>query len=143
MSVEPAAAMAGRLRLALAGLNQLLRKDWPADLTPSRLSALITIAAREPLPIGELARRMQVSTPTVSHIVDSLEKQGLISRLPDPHDRRICRLTASEAGGELLEELSRRTTGSLADRIGDLSPAEQSALAAALPAIEALATAPE
>jgi DNA-binding MarR family transcriptional regulator len=139
---EPAAT-AGRLRLAMAGLSRRLRKDWPDELTPSRVSALATVAAGEPLAVGELAKRMAVSTPTVSHIVDALDKQGLIARLPDPHDRRICRLTTSDAGAELLEELSRRTTGLLADRIHQLPPAQQSALEAALPALEALAAAPE
>jgi DNA-binding MarR family transcriptional regulator len=136
-------AVAGRLRLALTALNRRLRKDWPDDLTPSRLSALATIAKSEPLPIGELARRMGVSTPTVSHIVDALDKQGLIARRPDPYDRRICRLVTTEAGSELLAELGRRSTGFLADRIQDLPAIQQKALAAALPALEALANAPE
>ncbi|WP_329238589.1 MarR family transcriptional regulator [Actinoallomurus sp. NBC_01490] len=147
-ATEPAAtagsaATAGRLRLAMASLNRKLRKDWPDDLTPSRLSALATVAAGEPLSVGELAKRMAVSTPTVSHIVDALDKLGLIDRLQDPNDRRVCRLTASEAGTELLEELSRRTTGRLAERIHQLPPAQRSALEAALPALEALAAAPE
>jgi DNA-binding MarR family transcriptional regulator len=143
MNTGQPAATAGRLRLAMASLSRRLRKDWPDELTPSRVSALATVAAGEPLAVGELAKRMGVSTPTVSHIVDALDKQGLIARLTDPHDRRICRLTTSEAGEELLEELSRRTTGILAERIHRLPPAQQSALEAALPALEALAAAPE
>jgi DNA-binding MarR family transcriptional regulator len=139
---EPAAT-AGRLRLAMAGLSRRLRKDWPDDLTPSRVSALATIDSSEPLAISELAKRMAVTTPTASHIVDALDKLGLIARQPDPHDRRICRLTTSAAGAELLEELSRRTTGMLAERIHQLPPAQQTALEAALPALEALAAAPE
>jgi DNA-binding MarR family transcriptional regulator len=139
---EPAAT-AGRLRLAMAELNRRLRKDWPDDLTPSRLTALATIARGEPLAVGELAKRMAVSTPTVSHIVDALDKLGLVARQPDPHDRRVCRLTTSEAGAELMEEIGRRTTGILADRIDRLPPAQQTALEAALPALEALAAAPE
>lgn len=141
MSPE-AAATAGRLRIALADLTRRLRKDWPDDLTPSRLSALSTLSTCGPLKVGELARRMAVSTPTVSPIVDALDRQGLIARHPDPRDRRVCRLVVSEAGDELLAELGRRTTGFLADRIHRLPPAEQTALAAALPALEALAAAP-
>jgi DNA-binding MarR family transcriptional regulator len=141
--VQEPAAVAGRLKLAMAGLNRRLRKDWPDDLTPSRLSALATVASAEPLAVGELAKRMAVSTPTVSHIVDALDKLGLVARQPDPHDRRVCRLTTSAAGAELLEELGRRTTGMLADRIHQLPPAQQIALEAALPALEALAAAPE
>jgi DNA-binding MarR family transcriptional regulator len=139
---EPAAT-AGRLRLAMVGLTRRLRKDWPDDLTPSRLAALAAIAAGEPLAVSELAKRMAVSTPTVSHIVDALDKLGLIARRPDPHDRRVCRLTISDAGAGLLDELGRRTTGTLADRIGRLPAAQQTALEAALPALEALVAAPE
>ena len=137
------AATAGRLKLAMTALSRRLRKDWPDELTPSRVTALATVAAGEPLAVGELAKRMGVSTPTVSHIVDALDKLGLIARLPDPHDRRVCRLAASAAGAELLVELGRRTTGALADRIGRLPEAQQTALEAALPALEALAAAPE
>ncbi|MCO5989545.1 MarR family transcriptional regulator [Actinoallomurus spadix] len=120
-----------------------MRKDWPDHLTPSRLSALTMIAADGPLPVGELARRMAVSTPTVSHIVDALAKLRLIDRRPDPRDRRVCRLVLSDAGDELLDDLGRRMTGLLEDQIRRLPAEQQAGLAAALPALEALAAAPE
>ncbi|MCO6005089.1 MarR family transcriptional regulator [Actinoallomurus purpureus] len=142
-AAEDSAAMAGRLRMALVELGRRLRKDWPDHLTPSRLSALTTIAAGEPLPVGELARRMAVSTPTVSHIVDALERLQLIDRRPDPRDRRVCRLVLSDAGDELLDDLGRRNTGFLADRIRRLPADQRAGLTAALPALEALAAAPE
>ncbi|MEV5753803.1 MarR family transcriptional regulator [Actinoallomurus sp. NPDC052308] len=142
-AAEESAEVAGRLRVALEALNRRLRKDWPDHLTPSRLSALTTIAAGGPLPVGELARRMAVSTPTVSHIVDALAKLQLIDRRPDPRDRRVCRLVLSDAGDELLDDLGRRTTGFLADRIRLLPADQRAGLAVALPALEALAAAPE
>lgn len=143
MSTRPEPeATAGRLRLVLAELGRRLRKDCPGDLTPSRLSALSIIAGCQPVPIGELARRMAVSGPTASHIVDALVVQGLITRRPDQRDRRVCHLETSPAGRELLAEMGRHSTGYLADRIHRLPPDEQTALAAALPALEALAAAP-
>jgi DNA-binding MarR family transcriptional regulator len=142
-AAEESAAMAGRLRVALVDLNRRLRKDWPDHLTPTRLSALTTIAAGGPLPVGELARRMAVSTPTASHIVDALQRLRLIDRRPDPRDRRVCRLVLSDAGDELLEDLGRRSTGFLADRIRRLPADQRAGLAAALPALEALAAAPD
>lgn len=142
-STADSAVVAGRLRVALETLNRRLRKDWPDHLTPSRLSALTTIATGGPLPVGELARRMAVSTPTISHIVDALAKLQLIDRRPDPRDRRVCRLVLSDAGDELLEDLGRRTTGFLANRIRQLPAEQRAGLAAALPALEALAAAPE
>jgi DNA-binding MarR family transcriptional regulator len=113
-------------------------QDWASDLTPTRLSALAIIAADVPLRIGELATRMAVSTPTVSHIVDALDEQGLIARQHDPHDRRVCLVGISPAGQELLAELRTRTTGFLADQIGRLPAEQQEALSRALPALEAI-----
>jgi DNA-binding MarR family transcriptional regulator len=136
---ESPAELAGRLRLALIDVARRTRtQDWASGLTPSRLSALAIIAAGAPLRIGELAARMAVSTPTVSHIVDALDEQGLIARRNDPHDRRVCLVGISPAGRDLLTGLRTRTTGFLADQIGRLPAEQQEALAHALPALEAL-----
>ncbi|MDX6434867.1 MAG: hypothetical protein QOE54_7233 [Streptosporangiaceae bacterium] len=133
------AELAGRLRLALNEVTRRTRtQDGMSGLTPSRLSALAIIAAGAPVRIGELAARMAVSTPTVSHLVDVLDEQGLIARRHDPHDRRVCLVGISTAGRRLLAELSTRATGFLADRIGRLPADQQAALAEALPALEAL-----
>jgi DNA-binding MarR family transcriptional regulator len=113
-------------------------QDWASGLTLSRLSALAIIAGGAPVRIGELAARMAVSTPTVSHIIDALDEQGLIARRHDPQDRRVCLVGISPAGRELLAELRTRTTGFLADQIGRLPAEQQAALAHALPALEAL-----
>jgi DNA-binding MarR family transcriptional regulator len=130
------------LRLVLIEVTRRTRiQDWASDLTPSRLSALAIIEAGAPLRIGELATRMAVSTPTISHLVEALDEQGLIARRHDPHDRRVCLVGISTAGRDLLAELRTRTTGFLADQIGRLSAEQQRALAAALPALEAIGSA--
>jgi DNA-binding MarR family transcriptional regulator len=136
---ETPAELAGRLRLAMIELSRRTRpQDWASGLTPSRLSALAIIAAGAPVRIGELAARMAVSTPTVSHLVDVLDEQGLIDRRRDPHDRRVCLVGISPAGRALLADLNTRTTGFLADQIGLLPADQQTALARALPALEAI-----
>jgi DNA-binding MarR family transcriptional regulator len=133
------AELAGRLRLAMVELFRRTRnRDWASGLTPSRLSALAIIGADGPVRIGELAGRMAVTTPSVSHIVDALAEQGLIAREHDTHDRRVCLVGISTAGRELLAELRTRTTGLLADQIGLLPEEQQAALAHALPVLEAL-----
>jgi DNA-binding MarR family transcriptional regulator len=133
------AELAGRLRLALIELTRRVRtQDWTCGLTPSRFSALAIIADGAPVRIGELAARMGVSTPTVSHIAGALEEQGLISRRHDSHDRRVCLVGISPAGRDLLAELSTRTTGFLADQIVRLPTEQQEALARALPVLEAI-----
>lgn len=133
------AELAGRLRLAMVELIRRTRnQDWASGLTPSRLSALAIIGDGGPVRIGELAARMAVTMPSVSHIVDALDEQGLIARELDPHDRRVRLVGISTAGRELLAELRTRTTGLLADQIGLLPEEQQAALAHALPVLEAL-----
>ena len=48
--------------------------------------------------IGELARALQVSQPTMSSTVRRLEEKGLVSLEPDADDRRIRRVAVSQAG---------------------------------------------
>ncbi|MGI8333003.1 MarR family winged helix-turn-helix transcriptional regulator [Actinomadura scrupuli] len=133
------ARLAARLRLALNEVNRRTRPQEAASgLSPGRLSALAIVAADGPLRIGELAARMAVSTPTVSHIVDALDEQGLIARRHDPHDRRVCLVGIGPAGRKLLADLCTQATDFLTDRIGRLPPEQQETLADALPVLEAL-----
>jgi DNA-binding MarR family transcriptional regulator len=48
--------------------------------------------------IGDLARALQVSQPTMSSTVKRLEEKGLVMLVPDPDDRRIRRVSVSPAG---------------------------------------------
>jgi len=48
--------------------------------------------------IGELARGLQVSQPTMSSTVKKLEEKRLVTLVPDPDDRRIRRVSVSPAG---------------------------------------------
>ena len=48
--------------------------------------------------IGELARALQVSQPTMSSTVKKLEEKRLVTLVPDPDDRRIRRVSVSPAG---------------------------------------------
>ncbi|WP_321491157.1 MarR family transcriptional regulator [uncultured Hyphomonas sp.] len=48
--------------------------------------------------IGELARALQVSQPTMSSTVRRLEEKGFVALVPDPDDRRIRRISVTPAG---------------------------------------------
>jgi MarR family transcriptional regulator for hemolysin len=88
------------------GQNLLLEVLWEADgLTP-----------------GELAQRLQVSTPTVVKSATRMEATGLMVRRRDQADRRLVRLYLTDRGHsvqtdieEARNELERRATASLTD----------------------------
>ena len=51
-----------------------------------------------PLPVGELARRMEVSQQAASKAAAELERLGYLERTPDPGDARVRRLGLSARG---------------------------------------------
>jgi DNA-binding MarR family transcriptional regulator len=88
-------------RLAVAG--RLLRTRADAELAglgvgAPGLGVLLRLAAADGLSQAELSRRQRVEAPTMSRMVDRLERDGLVERRPDPGDRRASRVALTAAG---------------------------------------------
>ena len=132
----------GRLRLSVARLARLLRQQDQSGLTPTATAMLATIARRGPLTLGELAAAEQVAPPTITKIVGRLETAGLIERLPDADDRRVCRVVISRAGASQLDANRSRRTAWLAEQFAALSVEDQDRLADAVAVLERLTEPP-
>jgi DNA-binding MarR family transcriptional regulator len=117
--------IASRLRLSATRLARRLRQESGAGLSPSQLSALAVIANHGPLTLGALAEHERVAPPSITKVVSKLESDGLVTRTPDPADRRICRVAVSPSGETLLEEIRRRKTAWLTARISQLDADRQ------------------
>ena len=129
---------AGRLRLVLVRLSRRLRHEADPRVTPSQLSALATLDRQGPLPLRDLAAAERIGSSTLTRIVAALESEGLIERVTDPNDRRCTLASVTPAGARLLNQARDRGSRLLAERIAALPAKEATALAAALPALEAL-----
>jgi DNA-binding MarR family transcriptional regulator len=57
-----------------------------------------------PLPSSELARRLYISRPYITRLVDSLIKDNLVDRMPDEKDRRVIRIGITSDGVRKLKE---------------------------------------
>jgi DNA-binding MarR family transcriptional regulator len=55
--------------------------------------------------MGELAEEMNITLPSATSLVDRLVKSGWVERQPDADDRRIIRLSVTEAGRHLCMEM--------------------------------------
>lgn len=122
------AQLAGRLRLAVTRLHRRLRQEADSGLSATAQSALSTIARRGPLPLGELAALEGVRPPSITATVAALEAQGLVTREPDPVDRRISRVATSPRGKLRLQRDRTRKTAFLANRLAGLSDDDLAAL---------------
>ncbi|MET7395750.1 MarR family transcriptional regulator [Dactylosporangium sp. NPDC005572] len=104
-------------------------------LSFTTLSVLHTLSTRGPKRLTELTATEQVTQSAITQIVTKLEREGLVRREPDPTDGRAILVHPTPAGTAVIDgrrdERIRRLTA-LAER---LTPAEQEAIAAALPAL--------
>ncbi|MCU1497056.1 MAG: transcriptional regulator, MarR family, partial [Acidimicrobiales bacterium] len=139
-AVADLAATADRLRLSATRLARILRQQSDAGLTPTQLAALATLERCGPIPIGTLADVEQVAAPTATKVVDKLHAAGLVQRLADPADRRVSRVSLTDAGAALLAEVRDRKTAWLATRLADLTTSDIGRLTDALEVLEGLTT---
>jgi len=72
-------------------------------LTGPQFVTLQAAAELGPLSAGTLARSVHLSRPTLTGILDRLERRGLISRLRDQRDRRSWSVSVTPAGREILD----------------------------------------
>ena len=139
-SIPSSSPLADRLHSAAIHLLRSIRRvDEASGLSAPRLSALSVVVFAGPIRLGDLARAEQVRAPTMTRLVQELEKSGLVRRAPDPADGRAMRIAATGRGRRLLMEGRKRRVGELEKRIKALPMAERRALQAALDVIEALA----
>jgi DNA-binding MarR family transcriptional regulator len=100
MATDEALALLGRLivggRLAEARLDAALAA---VGLSLAKWQALRPLVeGGQPLSLGALAARLACVRSNVTQLVDRLEADGLVRRMPDPDDRRGVLARATEEG---------------------------------------------
>lgn len=128
------------LRLVTSRLARRLRQHATVTetMTPSRLSALMTIQRRGPLRLGELAARERIGKSSVTRLVAKLEDAGFVERVVDPDDRRSSRVATTPLGDRLVARTNELADAYLTRQLAQLAPEDRAAIDAALPALERL-----
>lgn len=135
------ALVADRIHSAAIHLLRRLRKDDEATgLSASRLSALSVVVFAGPVTIGQLSDAEQVSGPTMTRLLVGLERDGLVRRQRDAHDRRVVWVHPTLKGARILKEGRRRRVAALARELGAFDAAKLASLARAAELIEQIAT---
>lgn len=92
-------------------LRRLRRVDETAGLTAPKLSALSVLVFGGPCTIGRLAAAEQVRPPSMTKLVQDLERQGLVTREVAQEDRRSSLIKPTPKASAILKQgRSRRVT---------------------------------
>ncbi|OCC05435.1 hypothetical protein BA190_08410 [Labrys sp. WJW] len=80
-----------------------------AGVTPHQYQALVAIkgfSRHEPLSVGDLAELMFIRHHTAVSLVNRMAKLGLLTRVPDSHDKRRVFISLTDIGEEHLRSLA-------------------------------------
>jgi DNA-binding MarR family transcriptional regulator len=113
------------LRLAAKRLHDVMER-WTESygLTESRLQILTCLYFNpdHQMALGELAEAQNLVPRTVTGLIDKLERDGLVSRVPDPVDRRSVHAHLTKAGLARMEAMKKDAFERQAEGTGGLSP---------------------
>jgi DNA-binding MarR family transcriptional regulator len=134
--------LAAGVAAALERLIGLFRSLSPASgLSLTAAATLATLERSGPCRLTWLAAREGVTQPAMTQLIARLQDAGLVDRAADPADGRVVQVRITADGQAMLAGRRGVRADRLAGLLDRLSPAERAALAAALPAMDALANA--
>ena len=123
-------------------MARLLRQQDDSGYAPALLTALAVVDREGPLTLGALAAQEQVSPPTITKVVDTLERHGFVERIRDEHDRRVWRVKATTRGKRQLERSRTRRTEWLANQLRGVTEQDRAQIMAALDVLEQFTAVP-
>jgi DNA-binding MarR family transcriptional regulator len=139
-----AAATAAELLAAIGLLRRTtrraVRQAWRQEPLPLAQSELLRLTARMPgITVADAAQELHLAPNTVSTLVGQLTAAGLLRRSRSAADGRTALLTITGRASKRLEEWHDLRADLAGQALARLSPADQRALAAAVPALLRLA----
>ncbi|MGI5447928.1 MarR family winged helix-turn-helix transcriptional regulator [Streptomyces sp. CA-243310] len=109
---------------AIGAVKRDLGRILPQDCPAGSAAVLHLLGRHGDMRMSRLAELLSVDMSVTSRHVAHVADRGWIERRPDPADKRSRILHLTAAGGEQLDELSRRSSQLLADRLSDWSDEE-------------------
>ena len=99
---------AASLVFALARQMEAHNQAIAAEFGLTGPQARLLVQLGDPVPMGQLAERLDCDPSNVTGLVDRLHARGLLERQVDEADRRVKLLTLTSAGRRLRAELEAR-----------------------------------
>lgn len=117
------------LRVSKLLLKFFYEQFTAQGISPGKYSVLCELlAAGQPLAPSALAGRIGVRRPTITGLLDGLEKQGWVARVADENDRRRQQIKLTASGERFLHKLLPQQYRLMASVITQLDNTERSRL---------------
>lgn len=118
-------------------VSRLLRRNFnrraqELGLSQAQWQALAYLAIQQGVNQVTLADSLDIQPMTLARLVDRLEEAGLVSRRPDPGDRRAFRLYLTDAAQPLLDRMWTLALETREDAMAGLADSQKQALMDAL-----------
>ena len=128
---RPARADAAvKLWVVLARASGAVARHVEADVTRHNLTGtefgiLEVLHAKGPLLLGEIQRKVLVTSGGITYLVDRLEEKGLVKREQCPNDRRARYAVLTPEGSALIRRIFPDHARAIARAVQGLSAAEK------------------
>jgi DNA-binding MarR family transcriptional regulator len=96
----------GAVRMAGRTMHHM-QERWAEShgLSEGRTGVLFHLFKCGATPLGDLATDLDSTPRNITGLVDHLERDGLVERVPDPEDRRSVRASLTDAGRKQIESI--------------------------------------
>ena len=109
-----------------------------AGLTEAQAELLRLVGRQPGISVSTAAAELGLAANTASTLVSKLSSDGLLTRTPDPADRRVGRLTLTPPAQKLAEASRAARRAALADALDQLDDDDARALAEGMRVLAAL-----
>lgn len=119
------------LLLRVARSWRRLGREHDHDLSPHQERALLALArlGRDTgVHVSRLAEHLGIAPRSATEVADALQTAELLTRSPDPTDRRAVLLTLTGAGLHTVERVRERRRTAAEQAVATLSPADRAEL---------------
>jgi DNA-binding MarR family transcriptional regulator len=135
---EPGGELADRLLRLTRNMHRAQRRNLqPLGITPAMSRVMrVVVRSQEAPRMVDLAQQLGVVPRAITTLVDSLEQNGLVRRVPDATSRRVVRVELTDHGAEAFQALREARRAAAAELLAPLDADQRAQLDGLLKTLE-------
>ena len=120
------AVMSGKVSSAINRRMHRNFRNAGLDITPEQWSILVFLWQQDEVTQKAIADATYKDRPSVTRLIDNMEKQGLVTRTKDLGDRRTNKICLTKKGIDLCSKVHPITLKTMQNALNGLSPEDMS-----------------